>query len=306
MLEENTPEVKLSRTKKFFQFPVTRIFIGFVFVALAILPVFIPMVLIGRLISGEAKPPEPWIMLIYLIMTCTVTLSYYLYVRWIEKRPLYELSKPGALKELGVGCSVGFGLITTVILILWILGYYKIIAVSSGLVLLLPLFDGIFTGFFEEIAFRGILFRIMNKSLGSWLAILISSLLFGLAHIGNPNASVYSSIAITLEAGIILSAAYLFTHRLWMVIGMHFAWNFTLGGIFGVAVSGKETEGLFQSQLQGPELFTGGSFGAEMSIITVILCLIIGIFLMWKARKRGNFVQPFWRRAKETKIVNES
>jgi len=87
---------------------------------------------------------------------------------------------------------------------------------------------------------------------------------------------------------------------------MHFAWNFTLGGIFGVTVSGKETEGLFQSQLQGPELFTGGSFGAEMSIITVILCLIIGIFLMWKARKRGNFVQPFWRRAKETKIVNES
>lgn len=301
MLAENMTEIKPSKTKRFFQFPVTRIFIGLAIVIGSILSVNIPMVLIGRLISDAEKPSPEWLMLMFVLMTIMAVLAYYLYVRWIEKRAWFELSRPGALRELGSGIMVGFGLMTGVILILWLSGYYQVTGVNGLSVIFLPLLECIFVGFFEEITFRGIIFRIMNKSLGSWLAIFFSSLIFGFAHAGNPNATLYSSIAITLEAGILLSAAYLYTRRLWIVIGMHFAWNFTLGGIFGVTVSGNESEGLLQAQLQGPDIFTGGAFGPELSIISVFLCLFAGIFFIWKAQERGNLTKPFWRKSPEFK-----
>ena len=84
-----------------------------------------------------------------------------------------------------------------------------------------------------------------------------------------------------------------------MVIGIHFAWNFTQGGIFGIAVSGQEVEGLFQSTLEGPALLTGGEFGAETSVIAIIICSGAGLFFLWKARKRGHFTEPFWVRRRE-------
>ena len=135
--------------------------------------------------------------------------------------------------------------------------------------------------------------------MGSWIAIFLSAFLFGFAHAANPNASLFSSIAIAVEAGILLSAAYLFTQRLWMVIGIHFAWNFTQGGIFGIAVSGQEVEGLFQATLEGPAFITGGEFGAETSIIAIIICSGAGLFFLWKARQRGHFTKPFWVRRRE-------
>jgi hypothetical protein len=86
------------------------------------------------------------------------------------------------------------------------------------------------------------------------------------------------------------------TRRLWLAIGIHFAWNFTQGGIFGVAVSGIQANGLLQATLSGPELLSGGAFGAEASIIAVIVCLAAGACFMWRASVKGNFVRPFWKR----------
>jgi membrane protease YdiL (CAAX protease family) len=136
----------------------------------------------------------------------------------------------------------------------------------------------------------------MEESLGTWLALLISALIFGLMHIANPNATLWSALAIAIEAGIMLAAAYTLTRRLWLPIGIHFAWNFVQGGIFGVAVSGNGVRGLLQSTLSGPALLSGGEFGAEASIFAVIVCLAAGVYLIQAAWKKGNILKPFWTR----------
>ena len=79
----------------------------------------------------------------------------------------------------------------------------------------------------------------------------------------NPEATWIAVLCIAVEAGVLLAAAYITTRRLWLPIGLHFAWNFTQGGIFGVPVSGFRVRGLLKSTLTGPELLSGGAFGAE-------------------------------------------
>jgi hypothetical protein len=255
------------------------------------------LVLIGiaKLVFATEEVPDAWKIYGFGVMTFLAILSYLFYVRKIEKREPAELTPSKAWPEVGAGCALGFGLMSLITFILWILGYYHIEAVNSPLVLFLPFFGALFTGFFEEFIFRGIIFRTINDRLGSWLALIISALIFGFAHSSNPNATIYSSTAIALEAGVLLSAGYLFTRRLWMVIGLHFAWNFTLGGIYGIVVSGVEEEGLLKARMEGPALLTGGSFGAEASLVTVVICLLTGLFFLWQARLRGHFTRPYWK-----------
>jgi membrane protease YdiL (CAAX protease family) len=296
MFGEIPQDSKPGLLKRIIQFPVTRIILGTLFV---LIPLVTVNQLFKHLLAEEGKLAPPLSILMFVLMTILSVLSYYAYVHWIEKRRLMELARTGALKELGIGCTIGFSLMATIMIILWVSGYYQVVAVNSIVLLLVPLFKTIFVGFFEEIWFRGVIFRIIDETLGSWLAIIISALIFGFLHLGNPNASFYSGLAIALEAGILLAAIYLYTRRLWMVIGVHFTWNFTLGSIFGVTVSGVETEGLLKSELTGPEIITGGAFGVESSIIALIVCLIAGAYFIHQSLKQGNITKPFWRRLKK-------
>jgi hypothetical protein len=101
--------------------------------------------------------------------------------------------------------------------------------------------------------------------------------------------SYWGAVAIVVEAGVLLSAAYYLTRRLWFPIGLHAAWNFSLAGIFGLRVSGVDpVRGFIQGSLHGPDLLTGGSFGPEGSVVTVALGLALGIALLLKARQKGN------------------
>jgi membrane protease YdiL (CAAX protease family) len=147
----------------------------------------------------------------------------------------------------------------------------------------------------EEILVRAVVFRILERGLGSWIALAISAALFGVAHIANPGATVTSSIAIALEAGVLLAAGFMVTRRLWFVFGMHAAWNFTEGGVFGAQVSGTAAHGLFVAQFHGPALVTGGGFGPEASVVAVVLCLAAAAALLVIAHRRHRFVVPFWR-----------
>src|SRR5436189_3717292 len=176
-------------------------------------------------------------------------------------------------RELGAGILFGAVLFTIVIAVLWLTGSYHITG-TNALIEILPILGlSMVSGLFEEILFRGILFRIVEESLGSWLALIISGMLFGALHIINPGATLSSALAVALEAGLLLAAAYMLTRRLWFAVGIHFAWNFTQGGIFGVHVSGNDFTGLFSSTMTGPEWLTGGTFGAEASVVAVVVCL---------------------------------
>ena len=223
-------------------------------------------------------------------------LAYLLYVRLVEWRPVRELAMKGALKELGAGTFAGAGLFTLSIASIWAAGCYQVTGVNGALAAAPALSLALGSGFAEEILIRGVIFRITEEGLGTWLALAISSLLFGLAHAANPHATVVSGLAVALEAGVLLAAAFILTRRLWLAIGMHFAWNFVQGGVFGVAVSGVELRGILQGRLSGPPILSGGQFGAEASVFAVTLCLAAGVFLLFKSRQMGRFVAAPWMR----------
>jgi len=207
-------------------------------------------------------------------------------VRLIEKRPITELSGPGAPNELGLGLLVGLGLFSIIIAILWALGYYRVTGMNSWLVLIPAIVANVPSGFIQEVIFRGVVFRITRESLGMWWALGISSILFGLIHILSATATLQSVVAITLEAGVLLGAAYMLTKRLWLPIGIHVAWDLANDGIFGVGSSGATGEtirGLFQAKLTGPDLLSGGAAGVEASVISVIVILAASIYMIRKA-----------------------
>ena len=142
----------------------------------------------------------------------------------------------------------------------------------------------------EEIICRGVIFRLIDERWNIWAALLVSALLFGFMHISNNNATWWSSLAIAIEAGLLLGAAYKWSGNLWIPIGIHWAWNYTQGNIFGLAVSGANTnETILATTVGGPDIITGGVFGPEASIISVILGTFLTlVFLANRYRRSSN------------------
>ena len=107
-------------------------------------------------------------------------------------------------------------------------------------------------------------------------------------HISNDNATLWSSLAIAIEAGLLLGAIYKYSGTLWMPIGVHWAWNFSQGNIFGFKVSGTDAgSSLLYSDVSGSEWLTGGAFGAEASVIAVVVGAAVSAWLVWRICKRA-------------------
>ncbi len=102
---------------------------------------------------------------------------------------------------------------------------------------------------------------------------------------------------ISIEAGLLLSAAYLVTRRLWICMGFHSAWNYFQSAVFSGIVSGAVSDpGLLKATMQGPEFLTGGSFGMEHSVVALVLCTTTGAILLMIAMRRGHLMPPMWKR----------
>jgi membrane protease YdiL (CAAX protease family) len=221
------------------------------------------------------------------VVIVSVCLVYAGYVRVFERRKTVELSRERAIREFAAGSAIGFALFSATIGCLWLGGFYRVQEIGYLPSAATLVGVGLVPAFIEEIVIRAIIFRITEDSLGTWMAMVISALLFGLSPI---------------EAGVLLAAAYITTRRLWLPIGLHFAWNFTQGGIFGVAVSGLAVRGLLKATLSGrPELLSGGAFGAEASIFAMLICTSTAVVLIVLAVRNGQIVRPFWRRARTEK-----
>jgi hypothetical protein len=116
-------------------------------------------------------------------------------------------------------------------------------------------------------------------------SVVVSSLFFGLTHLINGNATLWGALAIAVEGGAMLAVAYTVTQSLWLPIGLHFAWNFLQGGVFGTAVSGAAAEpGLLRTVLSGPEALTGGSFGPEAGLFALLCCGVVTALLLRRAK----------------------
>lgn len=229
-----------------------------------------------------------------------ITVGYAIYiafVRWVERRPVAELALPPLGRELGIGLLIGAGLYTACVLILMLMGVYRIEGVNPVSFMLPAVAMALTSGFLEELLFRGVLFRIVEEWMGSWIALVVSSLVFGLVHLMNPAATWTGALFISVEAGVLLAAAYMLTRRLWLGIGFHMAWNYTQSGVFSGIVSGSDSApGLLKSVIDGPALLTGGQFGLEASLVAFLLCTTTGVILVVMAVRRGNIIPPSWKR----------
>lgn len=228
----------------------------------------------------------------------TLGLAVYVgFVRLIERRRASELVLTGMGRELGIGMSIGAGLYTLCVSILIIFGIYRIEGLNPWAFMLPAVAMALSSGIFEELLFRGVLFRIVEESLGSWISLVVSSLVFGFMHLVNPAGTVIGALFISIEAGVLLGAAFVVTRRLWVSIGLHIGWNYTQSGVFsGIVSGGVKQPGLIKSTIEGPDVLTGGSFGLESSLIAFLLCTITGVLLVIMAVRRGNIVPPFWQR----------
>jgi len=223
---------------------------------------------------------------------------YFAFARFIERRPVGELGLRGMGWELGAGLLIGSLLYTACVSILIVLGVYRIDGLNPWYFVIPAVAMALSSGVFEELVFRGVLFRSVEDVFGSWISLAVSSAVFGLLHLFNPAATLVGAIFISIEAGLLLAAAYMLTRRLWLSIGFHISWNYTQSAIFSGIVSGGVSDpGLIRSNIKGPAVLTGGSFGLESSVIAFMLCTATGIVLLIMAVRRGKIVPPFWNRS---------
>lgn len=201
-------------------------------------------------------------------------------------------------KGLIVGGLIGFAAIALCVGVLALTGNYRVSGFATRYNPWIDIISmGICAGIAEEIIMRGMLLRLVEEWLGSWGALAVSALVFGLMHIANQDGSLWGGLAIAIEDGILAAALYFVTRSLWVCIGEHAMWNIAEGPIFGSIVSGNgKQDSWLVAQWSGPDIITGGSFGLEASIVPVILMGVAGIALMVYAQRKGMLVRPAWVR----------
>ncbi|MBI4783010.1 MAG: CPBP family intramembrane metalloprotease [Oscillatoriophycideae cyanobacterium NC_groundwater_1537_Pr4_S-0.65um_50_18] len=232
-----------------------------------------------------------------IVVAANLLFMYVSIVYLVERRSVSELALPRRGRELGIGLLLGFGLYTTCVVMAIALGLYRIEGFNGWQVVLPSLWLIPLAPVFEELLFRGVVFRILEEVFGGWLALILSSVGFGLMHMGNPGETFDGIAAIAIVFGPMLAASYMLTRRLWLGIGLHGAWNTTMSLIFSGAVSGNGTpHGLFKTTFQGPELLTGGNAGMEGSLIAVLVAAIATVLMLIPVIRRSNIVPPAWKR----------
>ena len=228
-----------------------------------------------------------WIFAFLCIVSSALGLLLYArWWKWTGKTAARDLPVRRLLPDTGAGFGIGLVFFVLVTGCIALCGCYKVTGIGSdwnALARALFLFLVVAVG--EEVLFRGIVFRMIDERWGTPAALIVSALIFGFVHITNDNATVWSSVAIAVEAGLLLGAAYKWAGSLWVPIGIHWAWNFFQGPVFGFAVSGNETRSLLKAVIEGPEWLTGGPFGAEASVPAFVLGLSLAIVFLWIPRR---------------------
>ncbi|SFW60118.1 CPBP family intramembrane glutamic endopeptidase [Amycolatopsis australiensis] len=249
----------------------------------------------GSLCTGAVDWNTPLTLVFGLATAVLSVLAYRWIVRRTEHRAPAEIARNNA--ALGRGLLTGTAMFTAVIALIALSGGYHVLgwgSVSGAIALFGFTAAAAVT---EELLFRGVLFRIVEGWIGTWAALALTAVLFGMAHLFNAHATLWGALAIAVEAGGMLAAAYAATRTLWLPIGLHFAWNFAEGGIFGTDVSGTNApEGLLHGVMSGPAAVSGGEFGPEASLYSLLAGVVVMTGFLWLARRRGTIV-PRRRRA---------
>jgi uncharacterized protein len=240
--------------------------------------------------SGEGPAGDK--LLAAIVGVIAVLFIYRLAVGFGERRSVPELVLRRAPFDLLFGAVIGAAIIASIVAVLWAFGW---VVIDSRPVdgIAIALRDSIRSGVVEEVLLRLVIFRLLWRAFGIWPALAGAALLFGALHLGNPDSSLMAAVALVAGEGIAIGL-YMITGRIWASIGMHAAWNFTQGWVFGAAVSGT-------SDIAGGPLATrpvagvsdwlsGGGFGPEASLAALLLSLVASAACLSLAWKQGCFI----------------
>jgi membrane protease YdiL (CAAX protease family) len=273
--------------KKILYFPLTKIILGiticfsiFVGVQNFILkPIFYSLI-------QDKDTADPFI---HIISFFTLLLSYYFLFRFYDKREIKELSAKYLAKEMFGGFALGFLTISLSIFILYLLGYYQFIEISTANYPIRLFTTLVVAALIEDLFHRGLILRELEKWLGTHIAVVII-MLIETSHFFNPNANLFS-LFIDLCWGFTLSMLFIYTKRIWLPFFFHLGWNFAQP-FYGSNLTGLNDMGtIIKSRFEGPVIFTGGAIGIEASFVTVLFLLSIGIFLYYRAYKEGKIIK---------------
>lgn len=223
------------------------------------------------------------------IFLVALTLATYLARRFIDRRSFVSLGlnwNPQAVRDLVVGIFIPAVIMGAIFFVEWAAGWLEFRGFAwefgpvSTVAATVPLMFFVFVlvGWNEELLSRGYWLQNMAEGVNLPFGVALSSLIFGLLHLGNPNATWVAALGVAL-AGVFLAYGYIRTRQLWLSIGLHIGWNFFENTVFGFPVSGLDTLGLLFHTNTGPEIITGGAFGPEAGLI-VIPGMLLGAFLI--------------------------
>ncbi|MGW4956359.1 CPBP family intramembrane glutamic endopeptidase [Nonomuraea sp. NPDC004186] len=257
------------RIRRIARFPLTWMLIG-----------LLGLIVVSALTGGGAP-------VLAVVGAVAAVVVYRAVMRFVAGRPTPEIARDGAGREALSGAGIGLGFVLGSVLLIAAAGGYSF-SWSSGTILPV-VFTAVGAAVTEELMFRGLALQALEALWGSRVALAITALLFGAMHLANPGASLWSSLAIAVEAGVLLGAAYLWRRSIWFVVGLHFAWNAT-EGLLGIPVSGHVSPGLLTAEVSGPAVLTGGEFGLEASIVPVLLSLLLAVPMLVLAHRRGGLL----------------
>jgi uncharacterized protein len=223
-----------------------------------------------------------------LVAALACALGYWAYVNRVERREVSELGASGALIEWarGAGLAVLLGLLT--LAPLWGLGVYRIEGLGGGAPLFMQIPEMVLVSVMEELLIRGVIFRIAEQAWGSRRALVGSTVLFVAAHL--PGEISLMGVLVTAAASLAFTAAYQLSRRLWLPIGMHFAWNYLFSAIFSLPVSGHAAKGWLHGSMSGPEWLSGGAYGIEASAMALLVWALAAALLLRRVYGLGKFM----------------
>ncbi|MEZ5308748.1 MAG: CPBP family intramembrane glutamic endopeptidase [Pyrinomonadaceae bacterium] len=236
-----------------------------------------------------------------IVALCSVLAASWLCLRILEQLPFRSLGanfEKGWFRDFWIGIGAGAATFLFAVGIAVVAGLRFGVNASSGsmaitLTLVYTLVIFTFSAAFEEAFSRGYMLQTFEHSGIAWVGLVFTSLLFASLHLGNQNASLFSTINTAL-AGLWLGMAYLRTGALWFPFGVHLAWNWFQGSVFGVEVSGFKslaTAPLFREIDNGSQLFSGGDYGIEGGVSCTI-ALVVSTLLIWRFCSRNEVSEP--------------
>ncbi len=243
---------------------------------------FIPVLIINQFVFDwdfRNRPPYPNVInlttnLGMLVGTIWVT---YITVRG-EKRKLSSLFIIPLWKDFLKGFGFGTMFMIVFMIITQSFGIIRFELADFSKQFYFDFFFFLMIAVIEEIVSRGHILSILKEKYSDFISLLVSSVIFGLFHLGNDHVTVIGLSTIT-ASGSLMGLITLRTGSISMAVGLHWAWNFVQGAILGLCVSGQDQVGIFAPQFLSSALLTGGDFGAEGSLIMLVITILVLILV---------------------------